>query len=37
MRRTHEGQEGPSRQGIYLGAYGWLEDVRPKSQPLIAA
>ena len=33
MRRTHEGQEGPPRQGIYLGAYGWLEDVRPKSQP----
>ena len=33
MRHTHEGQEGPTRRGVYLGAYGWLEDVRPKSQP----
>ena len=23
----------PPRQGVYLGAYGWLEDVRPKSGP----
>ncbi len=32
MRRTREGEAGTPRQGIFLGAYGWLEEVRPKHQ-----
>ncbi len=32
MRRTREGEAGAPQQGIYLGAYGWLEEVRPKHQ-----
>lgn len=26
---------GADRQGIYLGAYGWLEDLRPGATPLV--
>jgi hypothetical protein len=33
MRRTREIDTGTARQGIYLGAYGWLEDVRAKQPP----
>ena len=32
MRRTREGEAGAPQQGIFLGAYGWLEEVRPKHQ-----
>lgn len=29
-----DGQAGGLKQGIYLGAYGWLEDLRPRNRPL---
>lgn len=34
MRNLADGQAAPPRQGIYLGAYGWLEDLRPESTRL---
>jgi hypothetical protein len=33
MRGTRPGDGGPARQGIHLGAYGWVEEVRPREQP----
>lgn len=30
-------RQGEQRRGLYLGAYGWLEDVRPKGEALEAA
>lgn len=30
MRYGATGESGGARSGLYLGAYGWLEDVRPK-------
>jgi hypothetical protein len=29
MRNLQDGQTDAARQGVFLGAYGWLEDVRP--------
>ena len=38
MRAARDGdgvEEGaPHRKGIYLGAYGWLENVRPQNKTL---
>ena len=34
MRNLHDGEDAPARQGIYLGAYAWLEDVRPENKVL---
>jgi hypothetical protein len=34
MRDLTEGRERKARQGIYLGAYAWLEDLRPESRTL---
>ncbi len=34
MRAT--GAEQPAKQGLYLGSYGWLEDVRPKPRDMTA-
>jgi hypothetical protein len=33
MRGAREGDRDAARQGIFLGAYGWVEDVRPKEPP----
>ena len=32
--RDLEGKEGSYRKGIYLGAYGWLENVRSENKVL---
>jgi hypothetical protein len=34
MRGIQTGSESAPRQGIYLGAYAWLEDVRPEAKQL---
>jgi hypothetical protein len=34
MRSRGDGEEGTHRQGVYLGAYAWLEDVRPENKVL---
>jgi hypothetical protein len=35
MRRASEGENGQAhREGVYLGAYAWLEDVRPEQKVL---
>ena len=33
MRQMH-GPEGQGRQGLHLGAYAWVEDLRPEGQLL---
>jgi hypothetical protein len=36
MRSERAGDEGqPHREGVYLGAYAWLEDVRPENKVLM--
>ena len=32
MRNIRDGEDGRARQGIYLGAYAWLEDVAARAQ-----
>jgi hypothetical protein len=32
MRDVRDGQEAEARRGIYLGAYAWLENVRPENK-----
>ena len=34
MRAAHRGDDGHGRSGVYLGAYGWLEDVRREPREL---
>jgi hypothetical protein len=34
MRNIGEGQDSPPRQGIYLGGYAWLENLRPDNKIL---
>jgi hypothetical protein len=34
MRNMRDGVAVPARQGIYLGAYAWLEDVAPENKTL---
>jgi hypothetical protein len=34
--RLPAGADQPAKQGLYLGAYGWLEDVKAKSKPTAA-
>lgn len=34
MRYRRDGEAVVARKGVYLGAYGWLEDVRPKPKAL---
>jgi hypothetical protein len=34
MRNLHDGGESVPRQGIYLGAYAWLEELRPENKEL---
>jgi hypothetical protein len=34
MRGIQDGGDAPVRQGIYLGAYAWLEDLKPKNKVL---
>jgi hypothetical protein len=34
MRNLRDGAAVPARQGIYLGAYAWLEDLRPENKVL---
>ena len=34
MRRS-DGSDTLRRQGVYIGAYGWLEDLRPDEAPLV--
>ncbi len=34
MRNLTEGRERNARQGIYLGGYAWLEDLRPETRTL---
>ena len=34
MRNLHEGSDASPRQGIYLGAYAWLEELRPENKKL---
>ncbi|HEV7921894.1 MAG TPA: hypothetical protein VGR02_13980 [Thermoanaerobaculia bacterium] len=34
MRELADGQDKPPRQGIHLGAYAWLEEVRPQARRL---
>lgn len=33
--RRPEGAEAPRREGVYLGAYGWIEDLTPDTAPLL--
>jgi hypothetical protein len=35
-RMRQGGADQPAVRGLYLGAYGWLEDVRPKPRPVTA-
>ncbi|HEX8187999.1 MAG TPA: hypothetical protein VF586_06600 [Pyrinomonadaceae bacterium] len=34
MRNLHDGSDAPARGGVYLGAYAWLEDLRPENKVL---
>ena len=34
MRNVHDGVAAPARQGVYLGAYAWLEDLTPDHRVL---
>jgi hypothetical protein len=34
MRNRRGGEDGGTAKGLYLGAYGWLEIVRPENKPL---
>jgi hypothetical protein len=34
MRNLHDGGESMPRQGIYLGAFAWLEELRPENKQL---
>lgn len=34
MRNIRDRSDAPARQGIYLGAYAWLEDLRPENRVL---
>jgi hypothetical protein len=34
MRNQRGREEGGTAKGLYLGAYGWLENVRPENKPL---
>lgn len=34
MRNLHDRSEAAPRQGIYLGAYAWLEELRPENKEL---
>ncbi len=34
MRNIHDRQQSPVRQGVYLGAYAWLEPLRPERKEL---
>jgi hypothetical protein len=34
MRNLHDGSDVAPRQGIYLGAYAWLEELRPENKEL---
>lgn len=34
MRNRRGGEYGGTAKGLYLGAYGWLENVRPENKPL---
>jgi hypothetical protein len=34
MRNVHDGVAAPARQGVYLGAYAWLEDLTPDTRVL---
>ena len=34
MRNQKGGEDGGTAKGLYLGAYGWLENVRPENKPL---
>jgi hypothetical protein len=35
MRNLRDGQQDPPRRGVHLGAYAWLEDVRPEHKALV--
>jgi len=35
MRNLRDGAAAPARQGIYLGAYAWLEDLEPEKKVLM--
>lgn len=35
LNLLRENPEGVSRRGVHLGAYGWLEDVRPAPLPVV--
>jgi hypothetical protein len=37
MRNLQDGVDAPSTKGIYLGAYAWLEEVRPENKVLAPA
>jgi hypothetical protein len=34
MRNIRNRTDAPARQGVYLGAYAWLEELKPQSKPL---
>ncbi|HYM59326.1 MAG TPA: hypothetical protein VEZ11_00385 [Thermoanaerobaculia bacterium] len=34
MRNTQEGAQGPRKEGIYIGAYAWLENLKPDNRVL---
>ena len=34
MRNIRDRQDAQARQGVYLGAYGWLEELRPEKKQL---
>ena len=36
MRNLRENSDTPARQGIYLGGYAWLEELRPEGKTLTA-
>ena len=35
MRNLRDGQQDPPRRGVHLGAYAWLEDLRPEHKELV--
>ena len=34
MRNLHDGEDGEARRGLYIGAYAWLEPLRPENKQL---
>ena len=34
MRNISDGEDRPVRQGVYLGAYAWLEELKPENKQL---